>query len=89
MNSDIFVFKSYLKGNKTIKGNFPIYTSSIYSNDICNAVEESSKLEEDINILLQENPPSGLVTQESDDFNTIVVVISGVNSDKQFIEINK
>jgi len=89
MNSDIFVFKSYLRGNKTIKGNFPIYTSSIYSNNLCNMTDESSKTEDDINALLQENPPSGLVTQESDNINTIVFLVSGVNSDKQFIEINK
>jgi hypothetical protein len=51
--------------------------------------DESSKTEDDINALLQENPPSGLVTQESDNINTIVFLVSGVNSDKQFIEINK
>jgi hypothetical protein len=89
MNSDIFVFKSYLKGNKTIKGNFPIYTSSTYSNNLCNVIEESSKTEEDINALLQENPPTGLITQDSNDVNTIVFLVSGVGSDAQFIEINK
>lgn len=78
MTSNITVFKSYLKGTKTIIGNFPVYINKNISSEginICDKIDTNYQTEQLTEELLKETGIIGLVTQESNDVNTVLIVL--------------
>jgi hypothetical protein len=79
MATNIKIFNSYIKGTKTIKGYFPIYTPD--NEKDCNIEEEISYQKSNIQELLEENTGNALITQESDELNVILLLVNvNVNS---------
>lgn len=78
MTSNITIFKSYLKGTKTIIGNFPVYINKNISSEginICDKIDTNYQTEQLTEELLKETGITGLVTQESNDVNTVLIVL--------------
>jgi hypothetical protein len=73
MATNIKIFNSYIKGTKTIKGYFPIYTPDREKN--CNIEEEIQYQKTNIQESLEENELSALITQESDNINIILLLV--------------
>lgn len=73
MATNIKIFNSYIKGTKTIKGYFPVYTPDNEKN--CNIEEEIQYQKTNIQESLEENELSALITQESDDINIILLLV--------------
>jgi len=90
MTSDITVFKSYLKGNNTITGNFPVYINKNISSggsNICDKVDVNYQSEQLTDELLKEIGAVGLITQESNDINTVLFVVQDENLISTYIEM--
>jgi hypothetical protein len=90
MTSNITVFKSYLKGTKTVVGNFPVYINNNISSDgsnICDKIDTNYQTEQLTEELLKEIGVVGLVTQESDDVNTVLIVIQKEDLIPTYIEM--
>jgi hypothetical protein len=90
MTSNITVFKSYLKGTKTIKGYFPIYINQNISSEGVNVCDISEVVYTDKQLteeLLKEQDVNRLITQESNDINTVLFVVQSGDSIQYYIEI--
>jgi hypothetical protein len=90
MTSNITVFKSYLKGTKTIKGYFPVYINQNISSEGVNVCDISEVVYTDKQLteeLLKETGIIGLVTQESNEVNTVLFVVQSGDSIQYYVEI--
>jgi hypothetical protein len=84
MQKNITVFNSYFKGNKTIKGSFPIYLSDSESSCISNI---STELIDEKDVDLEEKLNNALITQESDEFNSITILFQLTPEDQSLYYI--
>ena len=86
MATNIKIFNSYIKGTKTIKGYFPVYTPDTEKN--CNIEEEINYQKSNISELLEENTGNALITQESDEINVILLLVNvGSSNVTYYIQI--
>lgn len=71
MASNIKIFNSYLKGFKTLKGNFPVFISSSVLNcnnsqNLTENISNDSDINEDLNNIL--------MTSDSDEYNKKIIL---------------
>lgn len=71
MADNIKIFNSYLKGFKTIKGNFPVFISSSILN--CKTLNENQVFNDD-DENIKENLDDVLMTSDSNEYNQNIIL---------------
>lgn len=71
MADNIKIFNSYLKGFKTIKGNFPVFISSSILN--CKTLNENQVFNDD-DENIKENLDNVLMTSDSNEYNRNIIL---------------